>query len=278
MTRCIRCTLCEQTNIKIWGEKNSYEIYVCLSCTHKFVDLGGVGRPENDPELFRKEITNDLMASDLQYYEHLARGEAPGRSTTINAGHIFDLLNKHNVKFSGDWMDIGCGSGYLLSQAKNAGFETTGIEPGGWGQIAAERKHLNVVQGFLTNKTFLKHFDIISATDVVEHIPTPVDFMKLMSSYLLPGGFIIISIPFSDSLEARLFQTKWDMVAPPTHCQFFSLSSLKLLLELSGLELIDYKQFNIGRISKIINNSYLRKFIDTVIPGPQLICLIKKYG
>ena len=62
----IRCPICEKTRSKLWGKKNGYVLYHCLSCTHKFADLGSIGRPLNDPDLFRKEITNNLMPSDDQ--------------------------------------------------------------------------------------------------------------------------------------------------------------------------------------------------------------------
>src|ERR1051326_5149996 len=38
------------------------------------------------------------------------------------------------------WLDIGSGSGYLLQQVKKNGWNETGVEPGGWGVIAAQEK------------------------------------------------------------------------------------------------------------------------------------------
>ena len=231
----------------------------------------------NDPDRFREEFTHGLMSSDEKYYEHLAAGEVVGNSTAITTEQILEICRNNGLEFSGSWLDIGCGSGYLLSQVQNAGFSAHGIEPGGWGQIAAARKKLHVVQGFLTSDTFSQHFDIVSATDVVEHIPDPVEFLRLMAGYVASGGHIIISIPFADSFEAKLMGARWDMVEPPTHCQFFSKQSLKLALQMAGLEIVDNRQFNIRHLLGLSRHAYLRQLVDVLLPGPQLVCLIQKH-
>ena len=272
----IKCTICEYTRLRPWGERNGYKLYRCLSCTHKFADLKNQEMSRGDPERFREEFTHGLMSSDEKYYEHLAAGEAGGNATAITTEHILDICRNNELEFSGSWLDIGCGSGFLLSQVQNAGFKAQGIEPGGWGQIAATSKGVQVAQGFLTSDTFAQRFDVVSATDVVEHIPDPVEFLRLMAGYVVPSGHIIISIPFADSLEAKLMGSSWDMVEPPTHCQFFSMQSLKLALQMADLELVDNRQFNIRNLRGLLRQVYLRQLFDVLLPGPQLVCLIKK--
>jgi 2-polyprenyl-3-methyl-5-hydroxy-6-metoxy-1,4-benzoquinol methylase len=272
----IKCSICDQTCLRPWGERNGYKLYSCLSCTHKFADLKNQEMSRSDPERFREEFTHGLMSSDEKYYEHLAAGETPGNATAITTEHILNICRKNRLEFSGNWLDIGCGSGYLLSEVQNSGFIAHGIEPGGWGQIAVVRKGLQIVQGFLTNDTFAQRFDVVSATDVIEHIPDPVEFLKLMAGYVVSGGYIIISIPFADSLEAKLMGARWDMVEPPTHCQFFSMQSLKLALQKAGLEVVDSCQFNIRNLRGLLRQVYLRQLVDILLPGPQLVCLIQK--
>jgi len=231
----------------------------------------------NDPDRFREEFTHGLMSSDLEYYEHLAAGEGIGKATAITTEHILALFRGNRIAFSGSWLDIGIGSGYLLSQVKKSGFRALGVEPGGWGQIAAERKGLNITQTFLTNSTFSERFNVVSATDVVEHIPNPVEFIEMMADYVAPGGHVVITIPYADSLEARLMGQRWNMVEPPTHCQFFSMRSLKLALQKAQLKLIDSRQFNLRNFRGLSRYVYLRQLFDAVFPGPQLACLAQKF-
>ena len=116
---------------------------------------------------------------------------------------------------------------------------------------------------------------MVSATDVVEHVSEPVEFLRLMAGYLMPSGYIVISIPFADSFEAKLMGTRWDMVGPPTHCQFFSMRSLKLALQMAGLEFIDSRQFNVRNMLGLSKYGYLRDVVDALLPGPQLVCLVR---
>ena len=199
-------------------------------------------------------------------------------ATATTTEHILDLCRENMVGIPGCWLDIGCGSGYLLSQVQNSGFDALGIEPGGWGQIAAKQKRLHVVQGFLAKDTFSQRFEVVSATDVVEHVPDPVEFLRLMAGYVVPSGYILISIPFADSIEAKLRGANWNMVEPPTHSQFFSMQSLELALQLAGLSLIVSRQFNIRNMRGLSRYVSLRRFIDALIPGPQLVCLVRKVG
>lgn len=235
----IECPICEQTRLRRWGERNGYALYHCLSCTHKFADLGNREHTLHTPKSFLERITNGLMSSDEQYYEHLTAGETTGNPTSITARHVIDVCKSNALPFVGNWLDVGCGSGHLLSLVRDVGFIALGIEPGGWGQIAAARKRLQVVKGFLTKDTFSQRFDVVSATDVVEHVSDPLELLRLMASYVVQGGYIIISIPFADSVEARLMGTRWDMVEPPTHCQFFSMHSLSVAVQRAGLRVID---------------------------------------
>lgn len=274
--RLIKCPICEQIRLRSWGERNGYVLYQCLSCTHKFADLRNQEMSRSDPDCFRKVVTNGLMSSDEQYYDYLAAGEAVGKATATNVEHVFELCRENGVGFAGSWLDIGCGSGNLLAQVQSAGFVSLGIEPGGWGQIAAAQKGLHIVQGFLTTDTFSQRFDVVSATDVVEHLPDPVEFLRLMEGYVVSGGYVIISIPFADSLEARLMGARWNMVEPPTHCQFFSWRSLELALQRVGLEVVSRRQFNIRNLLGLSRYVYLRCLIDVLLPGPQLVCLIRK--
>lgn len=272
----VMCPICQQNDHKFWGRRNGYELYQCQACSHKFADLKNLEMSRVDPDQFREEFTHGLMSSDVQYYEHLAVGEGVGRATAVTVEHILDLCRNNGVEFSGGWLDVGCGSGLLLSQVQDAGFVAQGIEPGGWGQIAAERKGLKVVQGFLGNDTFPQRFNVVSATDVVEHLPDPVDFLGLIAGYVESGGHIVITIPFADSPEAKWRGARWDMVEPPTHSQFFSMCSLKLALKMAGLEIVDSRQYNIRNLRGLSRYRFMRRILDALMPGPQLVCLIKK--
>jgi uncharacterized metal-binding protein (TIGR02443 family) len=54
----IECPICQRTDHQAWGKRNGYELYQCVSCTHKFADLRNQEMPQNDTERFREEFTH----------------------------------------------------------------------------------------------------------------------------------------------------------------------------------------------------------------------------
>jgi len=220
-------------------------------------------------------MTNGLMATDRAYFEHLTQEEAPGRASAVVADHVLALCARGGVG-TGRWLDVGCGSGYLLMQVIKAGFTPAGIEPGGWAQIAAAERKLPIVQGFLGPDTFTQPFDVVSATDVLEHVASPVAFLRMLSQQISPGGRIVITIPYAQSLEARLKGERWNMIDPPTHRQFFTRRSLDELLARTGLAIERRRRYHLRNMRGLGKYRLARRILDAAIPGPQLACLLTK--
>jgi 2-polyprenyl-3-methyl-5-hydroxy-6-metoxy-1,4-benzoquinol methylase len=259
------------------GEKNQILIKLCNECSHVFADLGSFDFNRKDLNVFRDDFTHGLMNYDEQYYDHLVKGELLGHPTQITTSKVLAMIHKHGF-INEPWFDIGSGSGYLLEQALKFGFNACGIEPGGWGQIASKRKKVKIVQGFLEKNLTDSKYSIVSATDVVEHVPDPSDFLELMATYLENDGVIVISVPCYESFEAQILGLNWSMIEPPTHRHFFTKKSLAIALANSGLKPLKMQQFNIRRFFGLSRYEVVRRFIDLIIPGDQLICMAMLNG
>ena len=262
-----------------WGTRNGYSLYRCGQCTHRFADVGP-GILRQDPEEFRRSLTHNLMQSDSDYYSHLCIGERDGGPTRETARIIIQRLQMLQTQASRDWLDIGSGSGYLVSELCRLGWNAMGIEPGGWGQIAAQEKGITVIQGFLDERTFDRRFACISATDVLEHQSDPVSFMKLVKFYLASDGLAFVSVPYADSFHGKVMRHRWSMVEPPTHCQFFTQRSFRLLLKNLGLGFVGVIQFNMSyppllrrtRAGRTISDWLL----DVTMGGDQAVFVVRK--
>lgn len=266
------CPVCRERDLNSLGMKNGIPIMICKKCTHVFADLEKFDFNHEDLNDFREGFTHGLMRTDREYYDHLVRGEAPGLPTHITATRLLAMIQSAGFK-NGRWLDIGSGSGYLVKHALESGFDVSGIEPGGWGQIAAKLKKIEIVQGFLEENLSGAKYSIVSATDVVEHIPEPVFFLKLMSGYLKSGGVIVISVPCYDSFEAKVLGLNWPMMAPPTHRHFFTKKSLAIAMARSGMRPLEMQQFNIRRLLGLSRYGFIRRVIDSLVSGDQLICM-----
>ena len=259
------------------GTKNRIPIVVCNNCTHVFADLGGDDFNHVDMDTFREGFTHGLMRTDNDYYDHLVEGESAGCPTFITATKVLSMVLEagHGKQ---RWLDIGSGSGHLVERAKKIGFDVSGIEPGGWGQIAAQRKGISITQGFLGENLDGTKYSTISATDVVEHVPDPIQFLKLMSSYMEDAGVAIISVPCIESFEAKVLGLNWSMIAPPTHRHFFTKKSLVMTMAKAGLRPLEIQQFNIRRLFGLSRYWAVRGMFDKLIRGDQLVCMMMHEG
>jgi SAM-dependent methyltransferase len=243
----IICPVCRGTKVRNWGVKNAYPLFRCLDCTHIFAGNVKLASNISDPEEFRKQITNGEMADDATHFKHLTRGEFEGGHVFLTTRMILDDWQQQSSEAK-NWLDIGCGSGYLVAKLQEQGVEATGIEPGGWGQIAARERQIRVVQGLLDFDTFDEKFDGISATDVLEHQSDPYKLMQLMKHYVADNGRVYLSFPLADTVWPRLLKAKWKMVIPPTHCSFFTRRSFARLAEDVGFKIERFIKYNSGGI------------------------------
>lgn len=93
-------------------------------------------------------------------------------------------------------LDFGCGAGVFLSHAKNAGFETLGIEPGiAFAKFASDEFGLDIINDIWENVELARQFDVITAVEVLEHLRHPVDAMRWLRDNLAEDGIVYITVP-----------------------------------------------------------------------------------
>lgn len=82
-----------------------------------------------------------------------------------------------------------------------------------------------------------KQYDLITATEVIEHIDDPLKIMHFFYDHLKPGGYLALMTQFhSDSPEKYL---KWWYRGDPTHICFFRPETFTVIGEKTGFTLLD---------------------------------------
>lgn len=107
-------------------------------------------------------------------------------------------------------LDVGCGFGGLIRSLASLGLEAVGIELDPERVVLAEANCLDsggqasVYRGDILDNSFvcsLGRFDLITCTDVIEHVLNPQLALRNMVSILNPGGVLYLEIPNKYSLR-----------------------------------------------------------------------------
>ena len=258
------CPVCANSALRYWSSKFGYEIMKCDSCSHV------CAQPLPPKDEIRRGYsgfgeTPYITMSSADYYCHLKKDEGG------HIGHVSPLVMRLVTRYSSDtatrqWLDIGAGSGYLLKQALLAGWDAQGIEVGHWGAMAAQERHIPIVQGLFEDYEFgAKRFDVLSAIDVLEHTGDVYQFITKCRDLARPGGLLVVALPCSSSPHGWLgfLRRRWAMVGPPSHLHYFSHRSLVHLLKSGGFEPLEFIRYEVGGypIGKL---QLVRKSVDKI--------------
>lgn len=151
------------------------------------------------------------------------------------------------AKPSGRWLDVGCSAGFTVEAARNLGYDAWGVDVESWGvNYARETLGLvNVRQGMLEDQGFADNsFDIITAYEVIEHVPDLNRFLTELKRLLAPGGLIILHTPDVGHWRRPKKLETWDAIIPSEHLYYFSKQTLGRLVKKHGLA-VDHWGFNL---------------------------------
>lgn len=142
----------------------------------------------------------------------------------------------------GDFLEIGCGRGHLLVEARRRGWRTHGLEIEG-----SARDHLlpeiaDAVTFMASERDFSRiesaRYDVICSYQVFEHLLHPKECLAHWTRGLRPGGLLVLDTPNASSLGARLRQATWVQHTRPEHFVLFTSRALRRLCRENGLQIL----------------------------------------
>ncbi len=228
----------------------------CSSCDHVFT--------RDHPDATALHTVYAHQECDATYV-----AEEAGRRATARRilAHLATL-----VPSRGRGVDVGCGYGFFVDEARRAGWDLQGIEPGQESVAYATTRGIPVTQGSwdLLRSYPDASLHLITVFDVLEHLEDPKAFLALAAQKLHPAGCIVATLPKRDSFFARVMGSRWHAFLP-SHLHYFSTRSLAHLIASCHLHLVTQRSywrfFSLGYVAlraTAYGGGFLRKMIAPV--------------
>jgi 2-polyprenyl-3-methyl-5-hydroxy-6-metoxy-1,4-benzoquinol methylase len=222
----LSCPLCGSNEINFFSQKRGYKLYICASCKLVFIS----------PTPASLEVYDDSYFSGADKgfgYVDYDTDKEP--MSPVFHGYL-DLVSSFGIK-KGNLLDIGAATGFFMDIARKRGFTVTGVELSNYAAEKGRNKGLNIVTGDLKSARFLSgSFDIVTMFDVIEHVPDPIGFIAEATRILKKDGLLLINTPDAQSLWARMWGSRWQLIMPPEHIHYFSPENLGNYLSHNGYQ------------------------------------------
>ncbi len=175
--------------------------------------------------LERRDLYNAL--NDLRYSQLL--------------GEISPLLSGKKI------LDVGCGEGQFVDFALRRSWDVLGIELSDSAVALCEKFGLPVKKADVFDRSLHQaSFDMIMLSEVIEHVPNLIDFVKRLEQLLAKGGVLYLTTPNFNSLDRRVLGADWRVIHPE-HITYFTPRTLsRLVARASKLEQIFLRTRNIS--------------------------------
>ena len=209
------------------------DIVRCRDCGHMQLE-------QIPAEEVLEESYEDAASSD--YVDE----EAGQRAT---AASILEEIERH--RRPGRLLDLGCWVGFFSAEARDRGWDPTGVEPSRFASAyARDELGLTVIAAGLFEAELPEgSFDVVFLGDVIEHLPDPAEAVRLVETLLNPDGLLVMALPDAGSRLARAMGRRWWSVIP-THVHYFTRGSMARMLSENGFDILEIrsqpKTFTVG--------------------------------
>jgi len=195
-----------------------FNIVSCASCRHIRVD------PRIADERL-EELYDEAYYRGDGFDATIDYGAPPSQATIDeNVDIVHTVAEAAGGSVRGlRWLDIGCGTGALLESAAERGAIVTGSDSSDAASISCRGKGLP----FITPAALIdyrKQFDVVSAIEVIEHVPDPMAFVLAMKSYVREGGIVFLR---TGNWNVVRYLPGTPYVMPEGHIQYFTPRTIR---------------------------------------------------
>lgn len=225
------CPLCGDTRSSPTLVDERRNVYLCSACTHQCTVFSSDSQETYDEHYFFVTHRNWFENPDLHFFSRVLR--------------TFDGIGTKQASI----LDIGCGNGDLLHylHKQRPEWDLTGID-----LISNDHPRIHFIKGDIYTTSFGKTFDGVACLHTIEHVVDPSELVRIFSSVVAPGGYLLVATIDSSSLIHRIagalrhigIRVAYDRIFSSHHLHHFSFQSLRSLLERHDFEVVEHYNYN----------------------------------
>ena len=217
---------------------DEFSLQECLNCGAWFLDP----RP-------------DVSALDIvyppNYYAYVMEAKLEGAEIKTHSGILkkigFALFRRRiapimkHLELTPDttWLDVGCGAGWALENMHEAyGIRGTGLDMSESAVEHCRQRGIDAYAGRFEEYEPRpgEAYDFVHSSHVIEHVASPLEYMRKAWDLLKPGGLCVFMTPNTATSEAKRFGPHWGGLHVPRHWTMLNPRSAELLGERTGFD------------------------------------------
>ena len=231
----VACVACGGIDAAFQFEKNGFEYVRCAACSTLFLS------PRPSRAAFEAYYRNS--ESSRYWAEVFFPAVAEVRREKMfrpRVDRLAGICRERGIRVE-HLVDVGAGYGIFLDEwrARFPGTELLAVEPSAPLARECRSKGLTVVEDIVENGTGRGGLaDVVTCFEVLEHVHTPLDFVRVLKGLARPGGWVCVSTLCVDGFDLQMLWEKSVQISPPHHINFLSVRGFDQLFSRAGLEAV----------------------------------------
>lgn len=211
------CLVCSSSKFRPLKEYQKAHLVKCSDCG--FVFSGLIPSAQELEDCYGAYGRNDFLSPvTIKRYHEILDNFEPFRKTNR-------------------LIDVGCGIGYFLEEAKKRGWDVYGTEYTDQAMDICNGKGIKMSKGKLDPTHYeLGAFDIVTSFEVLEHINNPIEEVKSFYKILRSGGLLYFTTPNFNAFERYYLKESYNVVCYPEHLSYYTKRTMNRLLSDNGFE------------------------------------------
>lgn len=210
-----KCKICSASTTLIKNHKTDKDYCRCTECDYIFLD-----------EKFYIDEARERLHYDKHHNNFSCHGYV----------EMFEDLIDEFVPLSEieDALDFGCGEGEVLPVLLERN------------RVSCDRYDLF----YFPQKVYKdRSYDLIVSTEVVEHLESPFEVLKELTSHLKEDAYLLLMTRFHPQNDEKFLE--WFYIRDITHIGFFSLETFEYLADKLSLEIVKHNSKNTILLRKV---------------------------